>query len=132
MKRFGIRELMVIAAIMLTGGMFATVMAADRGPQYYSASLPLGAGTVTPVATGGLGVFTPEYIVFAAHAGETQTISVVVGTITNAVGTKVIAAGDYIFAVSNVPPMFAGDKLKIASSVATGTNSCKVIGNLND
>jgi len=130
MKRLGfsLREMMLVCAILMTMSMMA--MAADRGPQFISATLPLGAGTVTPV--GQLGVFVPQYIVFTAPAGETQTVSLVVGSVTNTVGTKVIAAGDYVMVITNVPPMFVGDKFKIASNVTTGTNSCKVIGNLFD
>lgn len=130
MKRFGFRELMLVATILAIGGMFATVKASDKGPQFVPATLPLGAGTVTPV--GQVGAFVPQYIVFTAPAGETQTVSLVVGSVTNTVGTKVIAAGDYVMVITNVPPMFVGDKFKIASSVVTGTNSCKVIGNLYD
>jgi hypothetical protein len=105
--------------------------AGDRGAQRYTVSLPLGAGSVTPIPTGGYGSFAPSYLVFSAAAGETQTVSYVTGAITNTVGTKVIASGSVVLAITNVPPMFAGDSLVIASSVTTGiTNSVVLVGDL--
>lgn len=124
------KALLIMAAVALVGTL--AVFAAERGAQKYTASLPLGTGSVTPIPSGGYGRVTPQYLVFQAAAGETQTVSYVSGAITNTVGTKVIASGDAIMTVSNVPPLFAGDSLLIVSSATGVTNAVTLVGNLWD
>lgn len=103
--------------------------AGDRGPQRVSATLALGAGTITP-PTGDTGRFVPTYIVFNAPADSTQTVSYVSGAVTNTLATKSITATDKVLALTNAPPMFSGDLLRIVQAPASGTNTANLIGDL--
>ena len=120
-------------------GLVGLAVAGDKGPQKVIANLPLGAGTITPVGTGDTGRFTPQYLVFQAAAGETQTVKYVVAStatnypaVTNSYGTKVIASGDFTLALTNLPPMFAGDQILITSSATAVTNRAYLVGSLWD
>lgn len=124
------KRTMILASLAITLAGALCVLAEDRGPQQYAATLPDGTGSITPIAADGWGRVTPRYLVFQAAATETQTVSVVSGTITNTVGTKVIASGDSVMTISNTPPLFAGDSLLIVSSATGVTNSATLIGDL--
>jgi len=111
--------------------------AGDRGPQFVRASLPLGAGAITPVPVAGTGRFTPQFITFQTAAGETQTVSyaAMVSTnaaVTNACATLVVSATSHTLAITNIPPLFAGDKFVIVGSNTGTTNACVLVGTLFD
>ncbi len=105
--------------------------AASRGPQRVTATLNGGAGVVVP-PTGDTGRFTAQYMVFACAAGETQTVKYVTAGVTNTYGTKVVAANDAVLALTNMPPLFTGDRVLVSSSATGVTNQVTLIGELYD
>jgi hypothetical protein len=104
--------------------------AGDKGAQRVAGTVTDGTGTLTPVPAGGTGRFTPTYVIFAAAATTTQTVSYTVAGQTHTYGAKVLAAADRVLALTNVPPLLAGDTITIASTAATSTNAVYVVGNL--
>jgi hypothetical protein len=132
------KRIVIVAAVALcVAGVLAVVNAGEKGPQKHAATLALGAGTITPVPTGDTGSFSPQYVVFQAAVGETQTVKYVTAStsanypaVTNTFGTKVIAAGDFTLALTNMPPMFAGDQILITSSATAVTNRAYLVGTL--
>lgn len=106
-------------------------LARDMGPQRVTATLTDGVGTIAP-PTGDTGRFYPSHIIFDCAAGETQTVAYVVSGVTNTYGTKVVAAGDAVLALTNVPPMFSGDYFLVTGSDLTVTNSATLVGTLFD
>ena len=120
---------MVLCLVALC--MISVALAGDRGPQKVVTSLPLGSGTVTP-PTGDTGRFILTHVIFTAPAATTQTVSFVTGSITNTIGTKVIAANDCILEITNAMPLFSGDHIRISSTALAATNSATCIGTLCD
>lgn len=117
----------LIVGLVLT----AVAIAADRGPQRVTATLVNGTGDVIP-PVGDTGRFYPSHLLFSCAAGETQTVHYVSSGVTHQVGTKVVSATDALMALTNVPPMFKGDKLTVTSNATTVTNRVTLIGDLFD
>lgn len=128
--RFSIWFLARLAGLALLL-LVVVALARDMGPQRVTAVLPGGAGVVTP-PTGDTGRFFPTHLVFAAAAGETQTVHYVIGGVTNLAGAKVIATGDAVLTLTNAPPLFSGDLLLVASNATGVTNKVTLIGTLFD
>ena len=133
MQRITISQLIAALCILCS---FAAVdaMARDLGAQRVSStSAATNTITLTP-PTGDTGRFTAKYIVFDAAAGQTQSVVYVSGGVTNTVGSKVIASGDKILAITNVPAMFSGDVLRVTctGAEAGATNTVYLIGDLVD
>lgn len=125
------RTMIRAGAVALAVLPLALALARDLGPQRTAVTLPGGAGALA-APTGDTGRFYPSHMIFSCAAGETQTVRFVHGTVTNTYGTKVVAAGDAVMVLTNVPPLFSGDKILVASSATGVTNTATVIGTLYD
>jgi len=81
------------------------------------------------VNNGAYSAFQVQAIILGGEASTTTTVSMVSGTLTNSIGSKVIAAGDgnFIVASSNLYWGFLDDKLLITSG-DTNTFSLYIIG----
>jgi hypothetical protein len=135
-RKSGFSMVAMLMVIMILGVLFAGMLpalAGDRGPQVVTASITGTTGTVTPIGAGGTGRFTPTHIVFGQATGVTNTLTYVSNGTTNTLGSKTTAASDFVLVVSNVPPMFAGDAIRVSATVATNAVSAvSVIGDLFD
>lgn len=133
-----IKGLLRVAALLtllavIAPGLVVAAGAVLRGPQRETVTVTLGAGEVTLVGEGGTARADVESVFFAgAAAGTTQTVSFVIGTVTNTAFTKVIAANDRLATASNIPTLFGGDKLLVSSSSSAGTNTAYVVWSLTD
>ncbi len=136
MKKFkGIMRAAALIALLsvILPGLCLAAGAVLRGPQRETVTVRLGAGEVTLVGAGGTARADVETVFFAqAAAGTTQTVSFVIGAVTNTAFTKVVAATDRLATASNMPTLFGGDKLLITSSSAAGTNAAYVVWHLTD
>jgi hypothetical protein len=108
---------------------FVLLMSAQAGTFRQTVTLTAGSGSLTlapvynTVATG----VRLEAIVFTTTAPATNTASFVVGTVTNAIGTKAVTATDRTLAATSAPSLFMGD-LVIFTSSSTNTHTLYVIG----
>jgi len=99
-------------------------------------TVSVAAGTTNSVGTGswtlsyGAGIgFRTESVVMPATAGTTQTVYFVFSGVTNSMGTKAVAASDYLLPLTNAPWLFDGDGVVI-STTATNGYTGQVIGEM--
>ncbi len=124
MRRIG---LMVGVLVLAAAG---AVLAGSPGrvavPVSAASTNAVGAGAVTLSFGSGIG-FRPESVFLPALAGSTQTVSLVVGGSSHQIGTKIVAANDYLLWLTNAPWLFDGDGVAIAST-ATNAFPARVTG----
>ena len=68
--------------------------------------------------------FNVKALIFESAAGSTATVSYVAAGVTNAIGTKAVAATDRAIAVTNAPWLFKGDRILVTN---TDTNTHSII-----
>jgi len=105
--------------------------AADRGPWRESTTTTNTAANALTLPMSDTGRLEVQYIVFAPVVTTTQTVAFVLGTQTNTYGTKVVTTSDGIMAITNIPPLFWGDKI-LSTSATTNAVTATVVGRLFD
>lgn len=114
------KKLMICAAACC---MLTLAHAGDKGPdRVVAADKP----AFVPLAIEPAGQaerFTPEALYFSAPAGQTQAVYWVVGSTTNTVGLFIPSATAHVYAITNIPALYAGDKLVIVPSGDTATTN---------
>ena len=120
MKRFG---WVAMGVLLAAGGVWA------GSPARVSAAVAAsGSGAATLAMGSGIG-FKPEAVVMPASAGSTQTVSFVMGSVTNTLGTKVAAANDVTLYLTNSPWLFDGDGV-VVSTTATNGFTARIVGTM--
>jgi hypothetical protein len=94
-------------------------------PFRQSVTVALGVGTTT-LARDYVGT-TVTHVQCAGTNASVISVQIVVGTTTNTIGAKILAANDTIAVITNAYPLFKGDTIRITST-DLGTNTFYVAG----
>lgn len=117
--------LMIVATLAIAGGVV------DLGAQRSTSSAPLGTVNIAPPMDD-TGRFEPTFLTFVVTVPDTQTVYYVLadGAVTNLYGTKVITSvTDTTLRLTNFPPLFNGDLVRIVGTRTAVTNSVLLTGN---
>ena len=121
----------MVRKIILSLLLIASVIALNVHAAPFRATFQLAGGTgtytVTNVYNSASSGANFSAIIFGNSATGTATIAYISGTTTSAAGTKVITATDKTLMVTNMPPLFVGDKIRVTSN-DTGTNTSAAVG----
>lgn len=127
MKKF-LKSILVVLALVLF--VFTVLVpAADAAPFRASVTLTAGSGTygVTSVYNSASTGVRLSHVIYTCTATATSTASFIVGSITNAIGTKAITATDRLLVATNAPPLLIGDTLRFTSS-DTNSHAIYIVG----
>lgn len=120
------KKMLVMVVVASVAGMAAW----GASPARIMGSVATAGTSFAVPVSGGVG-FRLENAVFGAAAATTQTVALVQGTVTNQIGTKVVAATDRMLVVTNAPWLFEGDAVFVATT-ATNAYDAVVVGETQD